>query len=225
MKFKLLCAAAVLVIGGEACISPAVGDDREDAILAVRNDNPGELKDRLARGLDPNFVDASGEPALVNALRFQAYRAADLLIANPATDLNRANQVGETPLMLAAYFGREMLVEKLIARGAQVNKPGWTPLHYAAGEGHRDVVLTLLSRSAAIDSESPNKMTPLMMAARGRQTDMCRLLVAKGADPARTNDAGFAAADFARRASDPALADWLEQQARAFKARSRTTQE
>ena len=51
--------------------------------------------------------------------------------------------------------------------------------------------------------------------------DLARLLVAEGADPAVRNDAGLAAADYARRSGNQALADWIRAKATEFNARYR----
>ena len=85
--------------------------------------------------------------------------------------------------MMAAFKGHKELVRKLIARDADVNKTGWTPLHYAATSGHLEVMLILLDEHAYIDAESPNKTTPLMMAAKYGTTEAVRLLLEAGADP------------------------------------------
>ena len=63
-------------------------------------------------------------------------------------------------------------------------------------------VKLLLEHSAYIDAESPNKTTPLMMAARGDHADVCRLLIDEGADPTLVNERDLTAADFATRVGD-----------------------
>ena len=83
------------------------------------------------------------------------------------------------------------------------------------------MVRLLLENYAYIDAESPNRTTPLMLAVRQRHDDLARLLVAEGADPAVRNDAGLAAADYARRSGNQALADWIRAKATEFNARYR----
>jgi uncharacterized protein len=82
-----------------------------------------------------------------------------------------------------------------------VNKTGWTPLHYAATAGHVQLISMLLAKYAYIDAESPNKTTPLMMAAHYGTAGAVKLLLEEGADPSLKNDLGLTAIDFAQRAN------------------------
>jgi len=60
-----------------------------------------------------------------------------------------------------------------------------------------DVVRLLLEHHAYIDAESPNKTTPLMMAARYGLPQVVSLLLEEGADPTLRNEQGLTALDFA----------------------------
>ena len=102
----------------------------------------------------------------------------------------------------------------LLARGGQVNRAGWTPLHYAASGPEPKLVALLLERGALIEAHSPNRTTPLMMAARYGANDSAVLLLQRGADVRVKNDAGFNAVDFARQAGREPLAAQLERSLR-----------
>jgi ankyrin repeat protein len=67
----------------------------------------------------------------------------------------------------------------------------------------------LLTQKADINAPSPNETTPLMMAAMYGSEDAARALLKAGADPARKNQLGMTAADFARKAERTRLADAL----------------
>ncbi len=170
-------------------------------------------------GLDPNAVDARGDTVLIAAVRNDATRVATWLIANRKVDLDATNASKETAMMIAAFRNRRDLVEQLLARDAEVNRVGWTALHYAASVGNVALVRLLLEHSAYIDAESPNKTTPLMMAARGAHGDAARALIEEGADPTPINERDLTAADFARRAGDGDLAQWLGARATAWRAK------
>ena len=169
--------------------------------------------------VDPKALSVRGDTLLIAAIRDDATRVTDYLIAQKSTDLDATNAVGETAMMIAAYRKKGDVVGKLLARDAEVNKTGWTALHYAASVDARDIVGLLLEHAAYIDAESPNRTTPLMMAARSGFDDLCHQLIEAGADPTPVNDRELAASDFARRANDPALAQWLDERAVAWRAK------
>ena len=172
----------------------------DDFFVAIkRNDGPA-ISALLGRGFDPNTPDPQGVHGLLLALREPSPKAAEALIAWPKTDLNARSADDETALMLAALKGQTMLARKLLDRGAHVNKPGWAPLHYAATHGHLDIMAMLLEQHAYIDAESPNKTTPLMMAAHYGTPAAVKLLLDAGADPTLKNQLGLSATDFAARA-------------------------
>lgn len=186
----------------------------EDFFEAVAVDDATTIAGLTRRGFDPNSRDPKGQTGLLLALRDGAFQAAEVLLKNPATDVNTLNEAGESALMMAALKGRTEWAQRLLERGAQVNKNGWSPLHYAATGPESAVVKLLLDRGAAIDAESPNRSTPLMMAAQYGSEASVELLLARGADARRKNALGLGAADFARLARRDELAARLERLAR-----------
>lgn len=182
----------------------------EDFRRGIELDAPHLVESALKRGVDPNLRDAQGQVALFLALRNDSPKVAVLLAAHPRTDIDAANDKGETPLMMAALRGQLELAQALLKRGAAVNREGWTPLHYAASGPEPKLVQMLLDRGAQIDAPSPNGTTPLMMAARYGAIDSAELLRQRGADIARRNQRGLSAADFARDAGRDTLAARLQ---------------
>ncbi len=68
--------------------------------------------------------------------------------------------------------------------GKDVNEWGWSPLHHAAAEGDSVSCRVLAVRGAKVDRTTNSGDTPLSIAARFGNTDVCvALLVALGADP------------------------------------------
>jgi ankyrin repeat protein len=170
----------------------------EDLFSAIRIDDAGTVKAVFKGGFDPNTRDPKGVPALLWALQMDSPKSAAVIAEQSGLDVDASNQAGETALMLAALKGDLVLCQQLLQRGAAVNRPGWTPLHYAASGDEAKVVALLLERGASVDAESPNRTTPLMMAARyGSEAGLDRLL-ASGADTTRRNELGLRAVDFAR---------------------------
>jgi hypothetical protein len=190
----------------------------DDFFSAARNDNESAMVNLTFRGFDLNTLDETGQSALLLSLSQGSLTVADFLLKQNAVNVEARNKAGESPLMMAALKGHLPQARRLIERRAEVNKPGWTPLHYAASNPGRDsatMVRLLLEHFAYIDAESPNKTTPLMMAARYGTDSVVKLLLEEGADPLLRNEQDQSAIDFARAAGRPAAVDLIATQVRA----------
>ncbi len=173
----------------------------DDFFNAIKRDDASVIQSLLQRGFDPNTLDPKGLHGLFLALREPSPKAAQVLVNAPKINLNVLSSNGESPLMMAVFRGQVELAQQMISKGADVNKTGWTPLHYAATAGHVLLINLLLENHAYIDAESPNKTTPLMMAAHYGTPGAVKLLLEEGADPLLKNDLDLSAIDFAQRAN------------------------
>lgn len=178
-------------------VSSVLARSYDDFFIAVKRNDGSSVTELLQKGFDPNTPDSSGKPALILAMQEENIAVVEALMARPDLNVNLLNPAGESALMMAALRGDLAWCERLLARGANVNQSGWTPLHYAATGPEPKIVQLLLDRGAVVDAESPDKTTPLMMAARYGKEESVTLLLAHGADPKRTNDRNMTAADFA----------------------------
>jgi uncharacterized protein len=215
-SFVRFCVLVCLVWQGS---SQPWAQPRDDFFRAIGRDDVEAVRSAMLRGIGANERDELGTPALVLAAREKGWTVVRALAELRGTDLEATDRLGATALMYAALHGHRPTVADLVMRKAEVNRAGWTPLHYAAANGHVEVVKFLLEHHAYIDAESPNRTTPLMMAARQDQPTTVQLLVEEGADPTIRNEAGFTAADYARGTGDARLARWLSERADAFAAR------
>lgn len=186
----------------------------EDFFKAVSVDDAAGVSTLLQRGFDPNSRDEKGQVPLFLSLREGSFKVAAVLLQSPQTQVDVANEAGETPLMMAALKGHADWVKRLVERGARIDRSGWTPLHYAATGPQPTIVAWLLERGAPVDVRSPNGSTPLMMAARYGAEESALLLLSKGADGRLRNDRNLTAADFARLAGRDKLGERLDQAAR-----------
>ena len=75
----------------------------------------------LARGMDPDSVDAKGDTLLCIAARNGSARTVEALLAAKANP-NRANRFGDTPLMLAALNG-DLDTRPRAGRGRRSDQP------------------------------------------------------------------------------------------------------
>lgn len=189
----------------------AVQKDDESAVIAL-----------TLRKFDLNTLSPEGEHALLIALRSGSVKVANFLLNQNAVKVEVRNRQEESPLMMAALKGQLPLVKRLIERKAEVNKPGWTPLHYAATNAEPvsvEITRLLLEHHAYIDAASPNRTTPLMMAAHYGHPDVVKLLLEEGADASLKNEKGLSAVDFARGANRSAVADTIASHQRKRQSR------
>lgn len=180
----------------------------DDLAFAIANDRVPLVKQLLGKGIDPNSVDAQGEPMLLLAVRGGSGGSVDALLGGGAK-VNARNPAGDSALMVAAITGKVDIAKKLRQRGADLEGYAWTPLIYAATGGHEAMIVYLLAEGANINAGSPNGTTALMMAAREGKASAASLLLAKGADVNKRNQNGATALSWALRGNEKALAEAL----------------
>lgn len=157
-----------------ALAAPAIAQfsDSYSFIKAVKDRNGNKATDLLSKG-GPNLIDtqdpASGERGLHIVVRERDMTWLGFLMGRGAR-IDLKDNMGNTPLMVAARIGNVDAARLLLSRNAQVNATN------GVGE------------------------TPLIMAVQQRDLVMTRLLLAQGADPARRDTAsGMTARDYAVR--------------------------
>lgn len=201
---RLLAATVLMGLAGQASADASV-----DFFRAINLDLPDVVRKLIAQGIDPNSRAEDGLPAIHKAFRDDSPKVVEVLIDQPALNVNLRNSAGETPLMMAAIRGNLSAMRRLIERGAQVNQEGWAPLHYAASQTAVEPLALLLDKGADINARSPNGSTPLMMAARYGSEDGTKLLLRRGADAQLLNEQNLSASDFAKKAGRDGLAKEL----------------
>ena len=88
---------------------------------------------------------------------------ARLLLDNGA-EVDRAEEDGGTPLLIACQNGHVDAARLLLDNGAEVNRAterGQTPLFIACEEGHVDTARLLLDKGAEVDRANKHGRTPL----------------------------------------------------------------
>jgi ankyrin repeat protein len=197
----------ILIIG----VSFARAGAYEDFFIAINRDDDRVVAKLLERGFDPNSRDPKGQSGLILALRDDSPRVAEALWKSPSLEVNVLNASGESALMMAALRGQVVWMQRLLDRGAAVHKEGWSPIHYAATGPEVKAVALLLERGAPVEALSPDKDTPLMMAARYGVEASVELLLARGASASAKNGRNLDAVDLARAGGRDFLVERLQQ--------------
>jgi ankyrin repeat protein len=138
--------------------------------IAVIHNQLAVAKWLLKNCTQSNACNANGYQALHLAAKF----AIDHLIAQELLKagafVNAPGEYGRTPLHIAAYHGKESIVQLLLSRDADVNLQAAkdqlkTPLHEAVMQSKLDVVTTLIkSRSLNVNIRDSINHTPLYYA-------------------------------------------------------------
>jgi len=168
-------------------------DSSERFYQAIRNDDLTTLR-ALVQENGVDAKDRQGQTPLMVATAFGSPQAMRLLLASGA-DVRAVSSAGVTALHWAAPS--EVKVQLLLEAGADVNvvtQLGRTPLLIAASSnGGGESVRLLLQKGAKVTVTDGIGMTPLTAAALVNDTEVVKLLVAKGA-PAEVPSANGAAA-------------------------------
>jgi ankyrin repeat protein len=139
------------------------------------------------------------------------------LLGEPGTVVvnSRERATGDGAIHIVARERDLTWLTFLLGKGARPdlqNHNGDTALIIAAQVGWLDGAQALLDRRAGIDVPNGNGETPLILAVHRRDLPMVRLLLARGANPKKTDRlTGSSAIDYAKRdARDSAILKLLE---------------
>jgi ankyrin repeat protein len=160
-----------------------------DMMAAVAAGETEQVQAFLAQ--DPSLAMARGDDGVSAVLlaryRFDRPTMDALLAADPDLDIFEASAVGRMDRVRAALDDEPDAIRRL-------SPDGFTALHLAAFFGKPEVAKTLLDAGASVDTYTTNDFAnqPLHAAAAGRHLEVCRLLLAAGADVNATQHGGYA---------------------------------
>jgi ankyrin repeat protein len=165
--------------GGSACMT----DIREQRYFAVCA--RGDLAELKASSALVDIWDDNGNaPLHVATLNGHDQCVAFLLGAK--ADAHAKTNKGDTALNLASALGWACIAELLIAAQAKVdtrnNHLQDTPLHSAVRANQRGIVALLLKAKAPLNERNADLNTPLLLAVRDRNVQLCNDLIAAGSD-------------------------------------------
>lgn len=134
---------------------------------------------------EAEHTDAYGNTTLHHACWNNQGEVVKALLEKDPASVNKRNDDGESPLLLAVRQSNLMIVELLLAAGAETDCAdihGIMPLHAAANKGDLFVGKALLAAGADTGKKSIEGQTPLILAAQNGRNDFTALLIESGAD-------------------------------------------
>jgi len=154
-------------------------------VQAARNQDLVVVRQLLADGAAVSESQTDGSTALHWAVHWERPETVDLLIAASA-DVNAANDLGMTPIVMAGTSGNGAIVRRLLAAGADVSATGAggeTVLMLATRAGSLDAVTALIEAGVDVNArETTREQTALMWAAAGAHPSIVAVLLEQGAD-------------------------------------------
>ena len=160
----------------------------EELIAAVIEDDAARVVELVAG--DPKLASTRNRDGVsaIMLSRYRLHRATTdaLLAVDPDLDVFEATALGYIDRL------RERLDEDP-SRATAFSPDGFTALHLAAFFGKAEAARTLIGAGAAIGASSRNDVSvqPLHSATAGRHHEVCRLLIAAGADVNARQRFGF----------------------------------
>jgi rhodanese-related sulfurtransferase len=118
----------------------------------------------------------------------------------PTDNIHARAENGMSPLMLAALKGERILVEELLALGADpnhVNDDDHHALWFACVHGDPELVSLLIASGANVDNQNVNGATCAIYSASTGKLEVLQRLVQAGADLARETSGGYTALESA----------------------------
>jgi len=125
-----------------------------------------------------------GQKSLFQAVIESNEASVKLQLAEGA-EVDVRDEIGKTPLIIAADKGYLPIVQLLIQNGADINAQNnlhWTALMFAAGKGHFAIVKLLVESGANINFVSKSDYTALILASAAGYADIVDLLLKNGAN-------------------------------------------
>ena len=174
---------------GESPLHIAARANRADFIIQFFRDCF-----EIGLSIESNAQDESKVTALHNAARVGFVELAGFLLEKGAVSLPDSN--GDYPIHLAAWFGSDSIVEKLMNHdgGSEKGLNGQTPLLCAAWEGHLGCVKLLASSpdfaSKSLTEVDDTKNTPAVAALTNRHVEVANYILDHSVDATVVNQDG-----------------------------------
>lgn len=145
------------------------------------------------------FVGFSQENSFFNIARRGSVEEAKILVAKNPEVVNKPNEHGFSPLILACYSGNESMVAFLLNSSADLNyvSQEGTALMGATVKGNERLVALLLKNGADTNLTNQSGITALMYAVQFRNFEIIKLLLKHKANKLLVDNEGRTAFEYA----------------------------
>jgi len=156
-----------------------------------------------------------GEPFLMSVIQDGNVQIVQYLVEQGA-DVNKANDKGFTPFLLACHLGNFAIVSYLFSKGVDVStrvKGGFTALMVACGSEHRniDVINFLLNPIGVnVNETDDDGVTALMIASENGDINIVKNLISAGADVSAKAADGTTALNAAKEEGNQKIVNILQ---------------
>lgn len=171
-----------------------------ERMVAAEEDYASLVELLLEHGANPNQFNSNGYTAVHIAAKGCGSRVMDALLKAGGKVAPSGSNAKETPLQLAAMFGRPETVRALLDAGADRNirdSEGHNLLHLAAMHANPETLKLLIAEKLPLNAKTNDKTTPLHCAVVANSLESFRLLLAAGAAPDAVDGRGSTALAFA----------------------------
>lgn len=134
------------------------------------------------------------------------------LIALNKDTIQKVNQMGFDPLMIACYRGQTKCAAFLIKQGANVNRPSGegSALQAACYQNNTELAILLIDKGAELNPQGPDGNTALMYAVLNQNQELVEALKKAGANLSLTNKDGQTAHSLAMTLSNSEIQKLVE---------------
>ena len=122
-------------------------------------------------------------------------------------DIDATDERGSTALILAAYYNRLYMLDKLLYAAADPNVGGamGNPIHGASYKGFTEIVKHLVYHGASLDVADSQGSTPLHYAVLGSNCELVEFLLARGARYDIDDNSNMTAQEYADKLENPCV--------------------
>ncbi|MEI6056192.1 MAG: ankyrin repeat domain-containing protein [Lentisphaerota bacterium] len=136
----------------------------------------------IKSGADVNTLAKDGMTPLTNAIITKRPTMVELLLNSGANPNYELPDTGETPLIIAARYGNNKIVELLVADGANLNSKDdgkMSALDWAITNKYWDCSATLINKGAFVN-DGDKSSRPMLLVMVSKKFDIADMLIAKG---------------------------------------------